>query len=67
MELFGRELVNVHIKGVSEAFLLHPVSTVAEEVNLSSAHSFDILDDLRPNEISLARVCQDANGSDIRC
>ena len=67
VELFGRHPIDVHLKCVLEAFLLHPGATVTKELDLFSAYSFDVLDNFRSNQISLARVCQDANGLDIRC
>ena len=67
MELFGWKSINVDFKGILKSFLLHPGASIAKELNLVSTHCLEVLNDFGPNQVSLARIGQNADGSDIRC
>lgn len=54
--------LQVEVQRWLETFLLHPVATIASELNLVAADLLELVHDLGSDQIVLARVCQDAHG-----
>jgi len=55
------ELANVELNSRLEAFLLHPLATVAGEGDVFATHSAQVSDELGSDQVGLARVRQDAD------
>ena len=60
MERLISEDIDIKVKRGLEALLLHPISTIAMEADGISRDAPQVLDDLRTDEISLARVGKQA-------
>ena len=60
MERLISEDIDIKVKRGLEALLLHPISTIAMEADGISGDAPQVLDDLRTDEISLARVGEQA-------
>ena len=56
MERLIGEDIDIKVKCGLEAFLLHPVTTIAMEADRISGDTPQVLDDLRSDEVGLAGV-----------
>ena len=65
MELLVLHHINVELHSWLEALLLHPISTISVETNGVIADSTQVLNDFRANEVSLARVGEQADRLDV--
>lgn len=62
MELLIKHIIEVNFDSVVETFLLHPLATIAVEVDLFvTSNFFQVAHDLRTNQIRLSGVGQNAH------
>ena len=65
MERLICEDIDIKVKRGLEAFLLHPVATIAMEADGITRDTPQVLDDLRTDEVGLAGVGEQAHRLDV--